>query len=198
LASELLQARCVSNSNRITTTEVCVRVPEDTPVEVVSFDPSLVVIDRCEQAEPNCFYSGTWSRAPSLDAVAEGRSVLRFGHRGEAVEKLQSFLNDHLPEGEPLEVDGYFGPETEGRLRAFQAKHRIGVDGVVGVETMDTMADVVIRGLMVDERFESLPDELQRSALSILEGTASSESKRALAEKLLREGVGALMTRPAP
>jgi peptidoglycan hydrolase-like protein with peptidoglycan-binding domain len=155
-------------------------------------EPSLILIDRCENAAPNCFESSTWSRAPSLDAVAEGRSVLRFGHRGPAVRELQGFLNEYLPEGEPLAIDGYFGPETEGRLRRFQEKQSIAADGVVGIETMDAMADAAARGLMVDELFSRLPEELQRSALDVLEGTASSERRRVLAEILRSEGFLAL------
>ena len=106
-----------------------------------------------------------------------------------AVEKLQCFLNEYAPGGEPLEIDGHFGPKTEDRLREFQTKHGIGVDGIVGVETMDAMADVVLRGLMVDERFCGLPDELQRSALNLIEGTSSSQNKRVLAETLMTGGL---------
>jgi hypothetical protein len=168
------------------------RVPPSVPVEEIELGPSLIVIDRCENAEPNCFYTGTWSRAPSMEAVADGRSVLRFGHRGPAVEDLQRFLNDHHPEGEPLEIDGYLGPKTEARLRSFQQKQQIAVDGVVGTETLDAMADLVMRGLVVDERFSGLPDDVQRSALNRLEGTKSSEDRRRMAEILMSEGFAAL------
>jgi len=182
----------VVKSNSVTC--VPVDIPPNTPVTVIDAEPgSTILIDRCEDAEPkNCFYTGTWSRAPSLDAVAEGRSVLRFGHRGSSVEEVQRFLNQHLPEGGLLEVDGYFGPETEAKLQAFQKRQSIRVDGIVGQETSRAMADVVMRGLVVDQRFSSLPDEVQQSALNRLEETSSSQARRRLAEILISEGFAAL------
>src|SRR5688500_6996359 len=178
-------------SNSITC--VPTNIPPNTPVTVIDGEPGeVIIIDRCETADANCFYAGTWSNAPSLDAVAEGRSVLRFGHRGPAVEELQRFLNKYFPEGEPLDVDGCFGPETEARLQAFQKKMGIAVDGIVGEETMDAMERQVMRGLAVDPLFAGLPDELQQSALNLLEGTGSSQARRRLAEILMSDGFAAL------
>jgi N-acetylmuramoyl-L-alanine amidase len=53
------------------------------------------------------------------------RPVLRRGSTGPAVRELQGLLGG-------LNVDGIFGPLTEGRVREFQRAERINVDGIVG------------------------------------------------------------------
>lgn len=58
--------------------------------------------------------------------------VLRNGARGDAVRVLQSLLNNA---GAGIAVDGVFGPQTEGAVRAFQGSHGCAVDGVVGPQT---------------------------------------------------------------
>jgi len=53
--------------------------------------------------------------------------VLRIGSRGAAVKRLQGALG--------IEADGAFGPQTERRVREFQERNGLAVDGVVGRET---------------------------------------------------------------
>jgi peptidoglycan hydrolase-like protein with peptidoglycan-binding domain len=43
-----------------------------------------------------------------------------------------------------LSVDGVFGSKTEARVKEFQTKTKIGVDGVVGPETGGTLAAAVL------------------------------------------------------
>jgi len=62
--------------------------------------------------------------APRASAAA---ATLQKGDSGPAVKRLQRLL------GGP--VDGEFGPNTERRVRAFQKRHRMRVDGVVGPST---------------------------------------------------------------
>ncbi|MBP5890219.1 peptidoglycan-binding protein [Streptomyces sp. LBUM 1481] len=60
--------------------------------------------------------------------------TLQQGSHGPAVRKLQRLLNDHLPDLQ-LAVDGRFGPVTDGRVRQFQQRFAIVVDGIVGPQT---------------------------------------------------------------
>ena len=50
------------------------------------------------------------------------------GSKGKAVKILQIILGD-------LEVDGSFGPATQAATLAFQKKHGLTADGVVGPKT---------------------------------------------------------------
>ena len=59
--------------------------------------------------------------------------ILRMGSAGPSVELLQLALN-RAGYGE-LELDGLFGPLTEGALRSFQSAEGLAADGVAGRET---------------------------------------------------------------
>ena len=62
----------------------------------------------------------------------------RFGVEGAAVRReVQASL---VRLGERLDVDGFFGIETEHTLRAFQASNGLAVDGVVGPQTAEAHA----------------------------------------------------------
>lgn len=58
--------------------------------------------------------------------------ILVKGSRGESVRALQSLLNLH---GEPLSVDGSYGPATEKAVKDFQTKSGLTVDGKCGPAT---------------------------------------------------------------
>jgi peptidoglycan hydrolase-like protein with peptidoglycan-binding domain len=70
-------------------------------------------------------------RSP-VRSQASTSPVLREGSRGPAVRALQQQLNQH---GARLTVDGSFGPNTERAVRAFQQRHGLTADGVVGPRT---------------------------------------------------------------
>jgi len=65
-------------------------------------------------------------------------SVIRLGSRGAPVLELQKAL---ATRGYAVEVDGYFGAETLDGVRAFQAAHKMVVDGVVGAKTWEKLRD---------------------------------------------------------
>jgi hypothetical protein len=76
---------------------------------------------------------------PPLPAPS-GSPVLRQGASGPKVRDVQNALRVG---GFPLQLDGEFGPATDRALRAFQAKHGLTADGVVGPKTWAVLRKVV-------------------------------------------------------
>lgn len=75
---------------------------------------------------------------PELESVAGGRSALRKGARGAGVKALQEALlalGIEIPGG----ADAAFGPGLERAIKALQAKHGLGADGVVGRGTLEAI-----------------------------------------------------------
>lgn len=63
---------------------------------------------------------------------------LRLGARGDRVKELQLQLSElGFYTGK---IDGSFGPLTDAAVREFQTKHEIKIDGVVGPNTIETLA----------------------------------------------------------
>ncbi|MDZ8052054.1 MAG: peptidoglycan-binding domain-containing protein [Aulosira sp. ZfuVER01] len=58
--------------------------------------------------------------------------TIRFGSSGVIVRVLQRLLVSH---GYGIRIDGAFGPLTEAAVKAFQNRHNIAVDGIVGQRT---------------------------------------------------------------
>ena len=63
-------------------------------------------------------------------------TLLRKGSSGENVKWLQYELRKH---GYVIDVDGDFGPNTESAVRNYQTMKGLGVDGVVGAETIQAL-----------------------------------------------------------
>jgi peptidoglycan hydrolase-like protein with peptidoglycan-binding domain len=59
------------------------------------------------------------------------------GNTGERVVAIQYLLNQQIGAG--LATDGIFGPATATAVRNFQARFHIGVDGIVGPVTWNTL-----------------------------------------------------------
>jgi len=62
--------------------------------------------------------------------ASSGSGMLAQGATGPRVTALQFDLSTHA--GHPVAVDGIFGPETDGAVRAFQGEQGLAVDGIVG------------------------------------------------------------------
>ncbi|ASU81495.1 peptidoglycan-binding domain-containing protein [Nocardiopsis gilva YIM 90087] len=75
--------------------------------------------------------------APEPEYRREDRDALleRYEH-GPEIEALQRELRLR---GYAIEVDGYFGPQTERTVREYQADHALAVDGIAGPETLGHM-----------------------------------------------------------
>ena len=74
--------------------------------------------------------------APTESARARAAPILRAGDSGRAVRKLQKEL---IEAGFSVLVDGNFGEYTKSAVIAFQTRHGIPADGVVGQTTWGTL-----------------------------------------------------------
>lgn len=90
-------------------------------------------------------YNLTQYDSPTSSGVVcpypEITTTLKRGMRGDKVKCLQWMLNNHNHNGAQIKVDGLFGPTTEKAVRAFQEKHKLAVDGIVGPKTWRVLKD---------------------------------------------------------
>ena len=82
-----------------------------------------------------------------LERAFDNSPAMHIGEHGDGVRRVQEALVDdgfELPGStRPTgELDGQFGPETFAVLKAFQAKHGLDADGIVGRETLRALDDV--------------------------------------------------------
>jgi hypothetical protein len=68
--------------------------------------------------------------------------TLSLGMSGPDVRALQDALNYQIRRGEPLKVDGIFGPKTLVRVRDFQQVNRLKIDGIAGPLTQAQLYEV--------------------------------------------------------
>ena len=70
----------------------------------------------------------------------QGRRALKKGMSGMDVARCQNLLNRELAfSPPPLWVDGIFGTVTDRRVREFQGKRWLTVDGIVGPQTWSAL-----------------------------------------------------------
>ena len=67
------------------------------------------------------------------------KRTISYGSSGEDVRKLQQALNSV---GFNLDVDGKFGAKTQSAVRSYQQKNGLAVDGIVGVNTWNSLSKV--------------------------------------------------------
>ncbi len=67
--------------------------------------------------------------------------TISLGMSGQDIRSLQDVLNFQIRRGEPLKVDGIFGPKTDARVREFQKVNGLTVDGLVGPKTKAMLYD---------------------------------------------------------
>lgn len=78
----------------------------------------------------------TSATSSAWNQVLTGRTVLRKGSRGKAVEQLQALLG---AAGHATGVDGQFGNGTYAKVVAFQRANRLTADGIVGKATAEAL-----------------------------------------------------------
>src|SRR2546430_17677015 len=70
--------------------------------------------------------------------------MLRMGSFGDVVEALQEALNLWTKSTKPqLDVDGAFGPKTDGKVREFQSRNNLVPDGIVGPASWQALQPLV-------------------------------------------------------
>lgn len=74
-------------------------------------------------------YEGKWSLYP----FNKNKATLRVGSRGDLVGYLQGVITHKA--GGNLNIDGYFGPHTEQRVKEVQNFFKVSTDGIVGPKT---------------------------------------------------------------
>lgn len=72
---------------------------------------------------------GSSTSAPKVSVTTSTKPTLKKGSTGNAVKRVQRIL-DH-----GLKVDGVFGSKTRAAVLAFQRRHGLVADGIVGVRT---------------------------------------------------------------
>lgn len=99
--------------------------------------------------------------------------TLQEGDSGQCVEALQTRLNE-LGLSDPLVVDGQFGGGTRNAVEAFQGRSNIGVDGVVGPDTIGHLrepGDVTLEyesTAEVEQMIrEVFPDDIEGKAVEV-------------------------------
>lgn len=99
---------------------------------------------------PAGLYTDAELRSAGIDP-SNNVPTLRRGSKGELVKSVQEYLNDEIGAG--LEPDGIFGEKTEDAVKAFQKKHGLTVDGIVGPKTWAAMG-----GAPEDDEAPEAPD----------------------------------------
>jgi len=89
-----------------------------------------------------------FARDQRLQRASENNPPMKHGENGEAVAAVQRALID-LGFDMPITTgggtklpDGIFGAETEKLVRAFQQKHGLSADGIVGRDTMRKLEEL--------------------------------------------------------
>ena len=101
-------------------------------------DTALAGSDETPSSSQSAPAQSTSVEPASVESVSSSQETLRQGDSGQAVEALQSALNDA---GAELPETGYFGSMTDAAVQEFQAEHGLQVDGVVGPETYGALGD---------------------------------------------------------
>ena len=95
--------------------------------------------------------------------------TLKYRSRGEFVKLLQQILNNN---GYQLDVDGYFGKQTEEAVMDFQLKKKLKQDGIVGSKTWMMLNQIVrqenIKPKPSDENPEGLLKRGKRGEMVLL------------------------------
>lgn len=129
------------------------------------------------------FHSGDAPTAPPPTAPApkyqpeDGDGLLAQWEQGPSVADLQRKLG--------IPADGYFGPQTESAVEAYQASHGLAVDGIAGPKTLAVLNAPSRPQLAVDgDMGPATVSALQRAIGAAVDGIMGPATKRALQSRL--------------
>jgi peptidoglycan hydrolase-like protein with peptidoglycan-binding domain len=141
-----------------------------------------------------------FAATPEPTTTTQHYITLRSGSEGRQVRLLQQALG--------INVDGVYGPETEGAVRRFQASRGLKVDGVLGPDTSRALANnappvlsgaAVIRDL-AGEATQPVPGEVQETRTTTVlpaDASAAADTADAVTPTVTAEE-GAGEATPAP
>lgn len=87
-----------------------------------------------------CKASSNFTDSPSLEKVEKGLEVIRIGHQGEEVEKIQQRLYDKGYDLGPCGVDGLFGTRTKKALEKFQEDNSMEISSSVDSKVLKKLS----------------------------------------------------------
>lgn len=102
-------------------------------------DPSAKIKEAAPSSYTTTQHSFRFDADPVFADILAGKKTLQRGSTGMAVRKMQQALVDMNFPLAKYSVDGIFGPETEGALKAFQVSAKIGDSGVFDKTTLEAM-----------------------------------------------------------
>lgn len=82
------------------------------------------------------------TKQPATTYYSVRLPVLKKGMKNDTCKILQVLLNHHLPDRDPLELDGSFGPATERTVEAFQDANNLEADKKVGPATWTALLNL--------------------------------------------------------
>ena len=125
---------------------------------------------------------------PSTPTSYTERPTLRIGDQGADVRYLQERLNAH---GHSLTPDGFFGRQTQGAVRSFQASRGLTADGIVGQATWRALegAGTAVTPTQPQPTQPAQPTEpVQPATRPTLRRGDRNEHVRYLQERLIEQG----------
>lgn len=147
ILAALALTACGQADREAQATSVTMAVQLTTIANEDSVEPTATPTELAEATvpatlEPTATSEPTPTETPEPTAtpyVVPDWPLFRNGDEGPEVYAIQWLLRAH---GYNLGVDGQFGPETRGRVIAFQGAEGLAADGVVGPDTWAALVDI--------------------------------------------------------
>jgi hypothetical protein len=95
-----------------------------------------LIVSMLSMLAASYFYFTTMHALESFDTGS--CAPLALGSSGKCVSSLQTLLNNNQPYP-TIDVDGYFGQQTQQAAMEFQSAHHLAMDGVVAGQTADAI-----------------------------------------------------------
>ncbi|HVJ84329.1 MAG TPA: serine hydrolase [Caulifigura sp.] len=124
---------------------VCVLTNENKDQSWVEENAAQLLIANITKEAFDRFNRPTGTRTPAA------LEVLKVGSGGPLVESLQRTLNERLPKGQGVTIDGDFGPATEAAVIAFQKLKSLPETGIVNSDTWKALGRLVTEQMMVTD-----------------------------------------------